>query len=82
MQDSDNAIFASTTLQALFPRARVQSTIDSVEAACPSSKLSHLILVIRAVAEKLFRAMDASVAELAEKLERLTRAESASSTPP
>jgi hypothetical protein len=68
--DSDDevmvpSVYASATLQALFPRERVQATILAVEEVSPSAKLSHLIAVLRAVARKLFRSMDADVAEQA-----------------
>ena len=45
-QDASEDLYTSATLQAMFPRARVQSTLDAVEMACPSAKLSHLVTVL------------------------------------
>ena len=71
MQEDDTSedLYTSATLQAMFPRARVQKTLDAVEMACPSAKLSHLVTVLRAVAAKLFRAMDANLSEFATQLD-------------
>jgi hypothetical protein len=72
-EDSDDeivatSVYASQTLRELFPQDRVQSTILAVEQVSPSAKLSHLITVLRAVAQKLFRSMDSDVADYATKL--------------
>ena len=69
-EDASEDLYTSATLQAMFPRARVQKTLDAVEMACPSAKLSHLVTVLRAVAAKLFRAMDANLSEFATQLGR------------